>query len=347
MKPYDKKAELQKMQARHNRRALAGLTLRNANGDIDTGSAGYEEAITTLTFIRQQVVEQVFYTIAPADFIPVVVGEGAFEQNILTNLSLNTSGKFEEGIINQGGNNDRLMSAGAAVVPVTIKIVNWAKSVGYSIIEIEQALRSGSWDYIEQLHKARKKNWDLGIQETAFLGLLNDSGVKGLLTQDDVNVNTSLIGTKIKDMSASQFSTFVAALLGAYLSNCNQTVMPDTFVIPLSDYVGLAAPVSSDFPMVSKLEYLKKAFAEIVPGGVQIMGTAYNDAAQNTSRGINKDRYVLYRKNEETLRMDIPVDYTTTAPNSVNNFQFQDAAYGQFSGTKVYRPLEVLYIDKT
>lgn len=333
--------------ARHNRRAMAGLTLQNANGDIDTTGLGYQIAIDTLTYIKKQVVQQTFYTLAPADFVPIAVGEGAFSQSILTNLSLNTSGKFEAGIINQGSGNDRLASANAAVSPVTVAVINWAKSVGYTTFEIQQALASMNWDYIEQLHKSRKQNWDLGIQEVAFLGALSNSAVKGLLTQGDVNINTSLITTPIKSMSASQFSNFVEGLLSAYLANCANTVMPDTFLLPLSDYVGLAAPVSEEFPMVSKLKYLQDAFNAIVPGGVDIKASAYNNAAQNASRSINKNRYVLYRKNEETIRMDIPVDYTTTPANTLNNFQFQDVAYAQFTGVKAYKPLEVLYLDET
>jgi len=40
--------------------------------------------------------------------------------------------------------------------------------------------------------------------------------------------------------------------------------------------------------------------------------------------------------------MDIPVPYTTTQPNSLNNFSFADVGYGQYTGTNVYRNLEVL-----
>jgi hypothetical protein len=40
--------------------------------------------------------------------------------------------------------------------------------------------------------------------------------------------------------------------------------------------------------------------------------------------------------------MNIPVDYTVTQANSVNNFQFQDVAYGQYTGLTVLRNLELL-----
>ena len=162
---------------RYNARSIAGMTLRNANGDIDPTTLGYQVALDTLTYIKKKVVEQKFYQIAPAKYVPMLVGEGAFSQAILTNMQVSASGDFEEGIINQGVANDRVAAVSAGVVPVTIPVVNWAKSIGYSIIEIEQALSSMNWDYITGLEKARKKNYDLGIQQVAFLGSLSMVGV--------------------------------------------------------------------------------------------------------------------------------------------------------------------------
>lgn len=326
-------------------RSLRGQSLRNANGDIDQSSYGYQIAIDTLTYLRKEVIGQKFYEVPPADFIPISVGEGAFAQNILQNFTFSESGDFEEGVINQGSANAQLAAVDAGISSKTIKIATWAKAVTYTLIEIEQALQANNWDIIEQRYAARKKNWDLGIQMIAFLGSLNDTGVPGLLTQSQVNSNLTVITKKINAMTSAEFSAFVAAVLGAYLSNCNNTALPNMFAIPLSDYIGLAAPVSDTNPYNSKLEYLKNAFKEVVPGGVEIKGVAYCDAANNASRGVNKNRYVLYRKNPEAIRMDIPVDFQMTQPNSLNNFQFQNAAFGQYSGCNAYRVLETLYFD--
>lgn len=332
--------------ARHNARSVAGLTLRNSAGDIDQSTLGYQIAIDTLTFIKKQVTEQKFYEIAPADYLPIAVGDGAFAQNILTNLVVNASGDFEAGIINQGSANDRLAMADTGIASKTMRVVNWAKAVGYSVFEIEQALQANNWDIIESKHRARKKNWDLGIQKVAFLGSLTDgTNVPGLLTQSTVNSDISTITKTISSMSTSEFAAFVAAVIAAYQSNCVYTAMPTHFLIPQDDWVGLATPLSTVYPSISKLEYLKKAFNEIVPGGVTLMPLVYSIPAYNTTYSVNKHRYVMYRKDPETLRMDIPVDYTVTQPNTYNNFQFQDAAYGQFTGVGVYRPLEVLYFD--
>lgn len=335
----------QRIMHKYRVNSLRGHSIRNAAGDINTTSLGYQIAIDTLTFIVKEVTQQKFYMVAPASYVPVKVGNGAFSQNLLTNLAVNTSGAFEAGNINQGSANDRLATADAAVVGQSVKVVNWAKAIGYTIFEIEQALQANNWDYIESLHVARKTNWDLGIQEIAFLGSLSDSAVPGLLTSAVVNSNTTVITKLISSMSASEFSAFVAAVVQAYQTNNNFTAYPDTFVIPQDDWNGLAAPVSDTFPIVSKLEYLKKMFEAVVPGGVTIMPLVYAQPAQNSSRGVNLHRYVMYRKDPQSIRMDIPVNLTVTAPNTVNNFQFQDAGYGQYTGVGIYRPLETLYFD--
>ncbi len=334
-----------KLAMRHNARSLAGMTLRNANGDIDPSTLGYQIALDTLTYIRKRVVEQKFYQVAPAKYIPMLVGEGAFSQSILTNLQVSSSGDFEEGIINQGLANDRIASANAGVFSITVPVINWAKSIGYSLIEIQQALAAMNWDYISNLEKSRKTNYDLGIQLIAFLGSLSTPNVYGLYTQPDVNINTSLIGSNISDMSPTDFFTFVGGVVEAYRVNCNRTAYPDTFVIPESDWNGLAEAVSPTYPNVMKIEWLQKAFDQICMQKVNIMPSAYGEATQNASRGVNKQRYALYRKDEDTIRMDLPVYYTPTAPNTNNNFQFQNVAYAQFSGVRAYRPLEVLYFD--
>ncbi len=337
--------------ARHNARSLSGLTVRNATGDIDQTTLGYQIAIDTLTFIKKQITEQKFYEVAPADYIPISVGDGAFSQQILTNLTVSTARDFESGIIQQGSGNDRLESADSAIASKITQILNWAKATGYSVFEIEQALQSNNWDIIESKHRARKKNWDLGIQKIAFLGILSDqTNFPGLLTQSSGQVNSDVatITSSISSMSPTAFANFIAAVVASYQSNCAYTAMPTHFIIPQNDWLGLSVPVSPTYPFNSKLEYLRKAFAEIVPGGVKILPSiysmpTYNSTVVNVGTGLN--RYAMYRYDPESIRMDIPVDYTVTQPNTLNNFQFQDAGYGQVSGVTVLRGLELLYFD--
>lgn len=331
-------------------RSTNGLTLMNANGDVDATSTGFQIALDTLTYIKKQVTEQKFYKVPPAEYIPVAVGDGAFAASILTNLEFSNADDFETGNIRAGESGGRLSSADASVASKTVKVVNWAKQIGYTIFDVEQALMANNWDAIAAKERSRKKNWDLGIQEIAFLGSKADAGVTGLLNNANVTIDVATITKNISTMTAAEFAAFVAGLIATYFSATNSTQMPNRFVIPYSDYLGLVGMTPNvigagegTYP-ISKLDFLLRAFKEATQdSGFQIKPLSYCDAANNVSRGINKQCYALYNSDPETIRMDIPVDYTTTQPNTTNNFQFQNVGYGQYTGVGIYRNLEVLY----
>lgn len=310
-------------------------------------SLGFEIDITTLTAISKRVVEQKFFTVRPSEYLPVRVGEGAWSTDILTYRDFSVAGDFETGVLNTGSSNSRLADADAGVDAISVPVINWGKQINYSLMDLKMAARSGNWDLITSKERSRKKNWDLGIQKIAFLGSTDNAEVKGLLTQADVTSNTTLITENLSGMTATEFTAFVAGVVGAYRSNSNFTAMPTHFIVPESDYNGLVAPYSEGFPNVSKLDYLLQAFKTITQNpNFVIKPLAYADQAQNADvAGLNKNRYTLLNRDEDSIRMDIPVDYTNTTQNTINGFQYQNVGYGQFTGVKAYRPKEVLYFD--
>lgn len=313
-------------------------------------SLGYEVAITTLTGISARVSEQKLFQVAPADYIPMVVGNNTWSSNILTYRSFDVSDIFESGMVDLGGANDRLSQADAAVDALNIKVYNWAKSNTYSIFDLEQAAKSGNWDLVSSKEKSRKRNWDLGIQKVAFLGAQGQNSGStatclGLLNQVGITTNSTLITQAISAMSDTQLSTLQQGLLKAYRINCAYTAFPTHFVIPESDYNGLAAQSSTTFPIKSKLQLLEEGFQIITRNPkFKILPIAYADVA-NSGGLLTKQTYVLLNYDEESLKMEVPLDYSTTLANSINNFQFNSVGYGQFTGVLVLRPLEMLYLS--
>lgn len=300
---------------------------------------GYEVATTTLTTVIKKVSEQRFYLIPPSDYMPVRVGEGAWSSNLVTYRSFALGDDFATGVLGVGASTTRLAAADAGIDSVTAQITNWAKTIGYSLFDLQFATKSGSWDLVTAKEKARKRNWDLGIQKLAFLGL--DAKTEGLLNLTGVNTNSSLITKKISSMSTTELKTFVAGLVDAYRVNCNRTAWPTHFIIPESDYLGLAAPASADFPIRSVLSVLEETLQTMTMNkGFKVLPLAYADEAYNS---LDLNVYTLLNYDEESLRMDIPVDYTSTLQNSIDNFNFQNVAYGQFTGVRALRPLEILY----
>lgn len=314
-----------------------------------SNSLGYEIDITTLTTIMKKISEQKFFEIAPADYLPLRVGEGAWSSNLVTYRSFEMGGQFEEGVVNLGGNNAKLASADAGVDSVPIKVFNWAKTIGWSIMDLEMAAKAGNWDIVTAKEKSRKKNWDLGIQRVAFLGARGDNGsggsCLGLLNQAGITVNTTVITKAISDMTTAELKTFCADIVEAYRANCNRTAWPTHFIIPESDYNGLASQASPDFPIKSTLQLLEEMFQVITRNkSFKILPLAYGDVAYS---GFSYQQYVLLNYDEESVRMDLPVDYTNTLANSLDNFMFQNVGYGQFTGVMSYRPLEMLYFQYT
>lgn len=305
---------------------------------------GFEIDIDTLTGIKSRVTEQKFYTVRPSEFMPVEVGENPWYTEQLTWKSFDVADSFEKGIIDESSNDGRLERVDAGFEGVLVPRKVWAKEIVYNLSEINQAQVTGNWSLVERKEEARAKNWQLGIQKTAFLGLSSVTGMKGLLTQTSVNSNLTVITKAIKSMTATEFQTFLAGLLPAYFTNSNSTAMPDTFIIPTDDYLGLVSAVDETYPLKSRLERIVESL-RMATGNpdFQVKSLAY---AQDSISGLGVERYVLYRRNDaSSLTMEIPVDFTTTVFDTVNGFNYHSTAYGQFSSVEAFRSQEMLYFD--
>lgn len=304
---------------------------------------GYNIDLTTLTQVLKRVAEQKFYTVKPSDYIPVSVSEGAWSDQLLQYKSYQMGGEFEDGIIDVGSDQDRLATVNAGLEPVYTKVFNWAKELHWTIPEIEQASRTQVWDVIVAKEKARKKNWDLGIQKIAFEGNAK-YGINGLFGLPSVTANTTLITKKIGAMTAAEFQALMAGLLPAYRANAAYTVYPSIFVIPEDDYNTLATCADETYPLKTRLERLEESMRQLTRNpSFQVLPSAYASKAVNGTKNV----YALYNKSEDTLRMNIPVDYTNTMANTTNGFQFENVAYGQFTGITLIRPKEMIYFTNT
>jgi hypothetical protein len=339
-------------QEKHTARWLANqLSEKHGSHGVLQNALGYDIAITTLTTITKKISEQVFYRIPPADYLPVVVGQGSYSDFLTTYRSFQMGGNFADGILNTGDNNTRLASVSAGVDALNIKVFPWGKALGWSIFQLEYAAKSGNWDLVAALEEARITNWQLGIQDVAMLGLDGNNGATGqcfgLLNQPAATVNAnSFLTIPISTMTTAQLKTFTAGLIELYRNNVNRTCWPDRFVIPESDYNGMASQASPDFPIKSTLQLLEEAFKLITRNeGFRILPLAYADGPYHptVTSLANQQVYSLYRSDEKSLNMNVPLPYTTTVANSLDNFGFQNVGFGQFTGVILLRPLELMY----
>lgn len=314
----------------------------NSN-EINRNSLGYSQLITTLTAVGKKVSEQKFYTIDFAEYVPVVVGNGAFQRSIINWRTFVKGEGFKTGVISNASNNSQMNYVDAAYDQLTQSIYNWAKGVIYNIFELEEAMQAGTiFSLIEAREIARRKEWDLGLQEVAFLGYGTD---KGLLNQAGVTVDTTTITKRIPTMTSAEFNTFAGLVFEKYRANCSRTAKPSLFVIPEADWNGLINYPNADYPLKTKLELLTEAFKTITGNqAFKILPCAYGDLANYD--GTN-NRYALLNYDESSVKMDLPIDYTMTQAGTFNGFNWENVGYGSFTGVLAQRPAEMLYFGNT
>ena len=317
--------------------------IRNANGDVNDAALALQVTIDTITYLRKSIVTQSFYEVPLAKYGLIEQGDGAFMQNILVTREYDMSDDFEAGNMNQGANGERLSEADTATDAVNVPLRNWAKGVRWNLFEVQQAMQRNNWDVIAGRMRSRKKNFDLGIQRTFFLGSVTDSNYPGLLNNANITVNTTLITALINSLTAANFQLFVQGIVQAYQANCAYVKYPDFFIIPQDDWNGLGTATSSVYPIGTMLDYLKKLFRDICGEHFEILPSAYGVPANNAAwTGLNKHLYLLGKRDGDSGHMNIPLDMIVTAPGTADNFNYACAGYAQYSGYNIFRNLDFL-----
>ena len=305
--------------------------------------AGLSQVIDTLTYVSGKLVEQKFYEIPFEQYVPTVLGEGAFSDLMLYYTNFADSEGFETGLVSNTGRTASLEAVDTHYESIEAKPIFWAKKTNYTVLELKQAMKMQNLpSLIEQREKVRQKEWQLGIQKVAFLGC---NGQAGLLNNSNVTVDTTSLTGLLSGITSSALNTFVSSIIGSYLSNTNGVMLPDTFVIPLKDFAGLGSTVDASFPIKSRMDFLLDAFKGATGNAnFKILPCFYCDKANYD--GTN-NVYALYNRDEENLVYNINVDYTVTQFASRDNFNYESAGYGQFTPVVFKRPQSVYYLKHT
>lgn len=300
-------------------------------GDID---------VTLLTQIEREVSQQKFYQIDPTLFVPFDTTQGGWSDFITvlrnyTNTDADIS-TWERGV---DADNARRAQVGVTLGAESLKIHNLAKMVSYSLFEMRSAMETGRWNIVTEKERARKRDYDLAVQKAVLLG---DSNFKGLLNQTGVASNTAILTKPISTMTSGEFRTFLGSVFAEYFKNSSMTVLPDTLAIAPSDFLGLGVAVDEQYPLVqSMLTRAKEVFREVTGNpNADIKMLAYCEPEFNG--GYYK--YVLYRRDFDTLRVYQPYDYNVVQGATVDGMNYQNTAYARLSDVFVNRPKEMVYL---
>ena len=320
--------------------------LAKLNNAAAVDTAGYEQLITTQEEIVAGVIGTKYYQLlgqSLADFVPMDVGRGAYAPAIFQYTSAYVGAPFEAGLVQPSEGLGINAKANIVIDGLTIKNNFWRMDyeVSHEIIEMGK-VGVQAFSIIEEKEKARKKIYDLGMQDVVFTGAGIDN-VYGLMNQPTATVNTSLFAKDLKTMTATELSALVGSAIATYLANNDSTQLFNRMIIPTSDFVALGVPSNPDYPLKTKLQVIEDAFKQAGISDFKILHSKYNETASTTGG----KRYVFYNKDADSIRMYIPKQYTPHALYPMNGIDFVSVAEAQFTGVQLLRPLEFLYADVT
>ena len=305
-------------------------------------AAGYGDIdVTLLTIIEREISQQKFYQIDPEKFIPVDHTQGGFANyiTVLRNF-INAEGDIDGWTRGVDSDNARRGQDGVKLESVALKIHNLNKMVSYSMFEIREAQQTGRWNIVTEKERARKIDYDLSVQRALLLG---DANHQGLLNQTSVTTNTTLLTKKISSMTSTEFKTFLASWLSTYYTATSMTALPDTLAIAPSDFLGLGVAVDEQYPVFTTMKKrLEDVFKEMTGNpNAEIVPLAYCEPEFNSGNY----KYVLYRKDFDTIRAYQPFDYNVVQGATVDGINYQNTAWARLSDVFVNRPAEVLYLS--
>lgn len=322
---------------------------KNLSGQVRNSgigaATGLEQVITTCTDIIAGVIPTLFYELNGqklSDFVPIEVGKGAFATKLLQYAVTYKANSGKQGIVNPFANGIA-KDANSTIQIGTLTLNNnfwrWDYNVSNELINIGK-VNDETFSYIEENEKARKKVWDLMLQDAWFLGL-GDGVSYGLLNAPDVTINTTLITAKLSAMTDAQFDTFLAAAPNAFGLNSAYTMNFNRLLIPTSDFYSLTKPYGT-FGL-NRLQVLEDAFKRVVGGDFKIVHAKYAETANAAGTGA---RYVFYNADADNICSYLPVPYTPMPLFPQGSLDLISQAHGQFITPYVKRTGAVLYADQ-
>lgn len=317
---------------------------RVANSGLNA-TTGIEQVITTTTQLISKVLETKYYELNGqklSDFCPIEVGTGAYALQLLQYATTFAGNSGKQGLINptaDGINKDANTSIKIGTLNLKNNFWRWDYELTNEVINIARN-NMVNFSIMEEKEKARKKIWDLMLQDAWFNGL-GDGESYGLLNQPGVSVNTSVITAKLSAMTDAQFDTFLATAPNAFASANSYTIPINRLMMPTSDFYSLTKPYGQ-FGL-NRLQVLEEAFKRVVGQDFKIVHSKYNDLANANGNGA---RYVFYNSDPDNVCAYLPVPYTPMPLFPQGSLDLVSQAHGQFVTPYVKRTTSMLYADE-
>jgi len=322
-------------------------------------ATGYLQEINTLALAITPVLEQKFYEVPNLTDFVNIDNTGEYMDTLVRGRTRMHSERHV-GFRNGSQGLAKSPSVNVSRDMFSIKNYPWLETVEWSEFELEQASRGLiPYDVLAEKVSASKKSWDLDKQDAIFAGVnFGEVEIAGLLNIDGVTSNTSLIpsGKMIKNLSETEMKNFISVILDVYSSNSKIKIFPDTFIVPFNDYVGWGVPFAAATASGTTsgvtvnrtiLNYLLETLKEMTNNpGFKILPVAYAEASNMSEYvGENVNRYMLYKKNDDSLKFHVPQELRQSNIVQTTGTTFTMSVYGQIAGISCGRPENILYLD--
>ncbi len=292
----------------------------------DAGEAGMLEL--QLEQMRARVYEVQYTELKARKFLPVAtdIDTGAetfsYEQTdevgeakIITNYS------------------DDLPSASSKTEKITHHIVSLGDSFEYSIQDLRRAAFSGV-PLDARKAKAARNAYERGLDNLAAVGSAAHN-IGGFVAATGVEISAA-IGAVWSGLTGTQVLADLNKLVNDFITNNKETIMPDTLLLPTSQYLKMTQTQMD----TANSRTVMEAFKASNPSVNMVEPWNVFDAAGDSG----KDRAVLYRRDPEIVELVIPQEFEVFAPEP-RNLAFVVNCHGRTAGTCIYRPLGIRYMD--
>jgi hypothetical protein len=257
-----------------------------------------------------------------------------------------------------GKNTNQVSRVSVDIAKITQPLIPWGKEIAYTVLELESAARLGR-PVDEQKYKALQLAHQMEIDEMvyygdtpgAFYGLINSNN---RTTPDAVtnlaNVANGAAGSPLwsQKTPAEILQDFNEVLTSAW-ATAGWAILPDTVLIPPTDFGYIATQTVSQAGNVSILNYVLENNITARQGGATLdikplkwcLGAGAGGTI--TVGGAGHDRMIVYTKDKDRVRY--PMTMLSKTPLQYDSIWHRSTYYGRLGVLEIVYPELIAYRD--
>ncbi|MCK3654229.1 hypothetical protein A4G19_10605 [Pasteurellaceae bacterium Macca] len=294
---------------------------------------------TALTEVSKNISQTKYPEITFPQFVPVdSSGNPLMDEKL--HFSADISGDLDNGLITYNTNN--FDQVGVSFNHTRTPVVTWAKTVQWQDIELAKAAALGFALDTQKL-MALNQNAHQTLQKVAFLGHAQETRLKGLLNNPNVEVYKPTLKKAIKAMTFEESVKFFEELFLRAMEKTYRIDTPNTFAIDAMDYAYLGLLTrDKSLTDTTALDHLTKILSGAAGKAVSIKPLPSNYGELVTD---GKHRAIAYVKDANYVVMDIPQSPTVLGAAKKGLMTYESGLKMVFGGVTFKEPESALYVD--